>query len=54
MDFQNPERPYDYTDDMKVRDEALYQFNLLCHLKDKPDEIFFFAEHLKAANSYPI
>lgn len=53
MTFHTP-LAYEYTDEMKARDEALYQFNLVSHLRERPDEIHYFAEHLKAANSAPI
>lgn len=52
MDFRSPD--YDYTDEMRIRDETLFQFNLLCHLADRPDEIHYFADQLRAANAFPI
>lgn len=44
----------EYTDEMKERDERLYQFNLLLSLKDNPEMIYQFSDKLKVANTRPI
>lgn len=44
----------EYTDEMKERDEALYQFNLISSLLDNPNLILKFMDKLKVVNSHPI